>query len=360
MLSSAAVAVLAGAWYMWSQRQGAEEHADENIRRPGKVDPDAKSKKGIMEAIKALNEKYPKLLPRTFFASKLYNPLAVRFLQFNMLAQGLSSSPEYGGFRKSPREALDFASFRKFRLLEEMIRFSPDVLAVEEMDHFDDFFLPALSHFGYEGVFFPKLNSPCLKFGDSNYSDGCALFWKSDMLSLASRKDIRYESTDSSVWSQVAILARLKTVRSGRTFLVGVTHLKSKEGEKNEKRRTESLKQLLQHASETKNSHEPVVILGDFNTDAEGHDYLSTYKTIMEHPLGLKSAYRTNSKEPEYTTCKVRKQETCHTIDYIWVPEDTVILSKLEIPDKSSLPDCRLPCFEYPSDHLSIGCDVLF
>ena len=62
-----------------------------------------------------------------------------------------------------------------------------------------------------------------------------------------------------------------------------------------------------------------------------------------------------------YTTCKIRKNgEICHTIDYIFIPVDAIALSTLDIPERSSLPESRLPGYSYPSDHLAIGCDVCF
>jgi len=44
-------------------------------------------------------------------------------------------------------------------------RYEPDILTMQECDHFYDFFLPALEIFGYWGAFSPKNLSPCLRFG---------------------------------------------------------------------------------------------------------------------------------------------------------------------------------------------------
>jgi hypothetical protein len=120
-------------------------------------------------------------------------------MQFNMLAEGLSAPPsspppfpspdnrpsENGGFDQlAPADlaSLQFSD-RRWRLLLEIVSHSPDLLSVQEMDHFPDFFLPALSHFGYDGVFQPKQGSPCLSFG--HHSDGVGVFWKRSLFSLA-------------------------------------------------------------------------------------------------------------------------------------------------------------------------------
>ena len=63
---------------------------------------------------------------------------------------------------------------------------------------------------------------------------------------------------------------------------------------------------------------------------------------------------------PLTVTQKVRKNgEACHTIDYIFVSEGVQVKSCLSIPDKQTLPRERIPSWVYPSDHLSIGADVL-
>ena len=64
------------------------------------------------------------------------------------------------------------------------MRVNPDVLGVEEIDHYDDFFSPALALLGYEGAFVPKAVSPCLQFG--YYSDGVALFWRTELVRRSS------------------------------------------------------------------------------------------------------------------------------------------------------------------------------
>jgi len=71
--------------------------------------------------------------------------------------------------------------------------------------------------------------------------------------------------------------------------------------------------------------------------------------------LSLSSAYRLydESGEEPYTTFKKREEEIFHTIDYIWHSKQLSPLKLLEIPPLERLRD-RLPCAEYPSDHLQI------
>jgi hypothetical protein len=127
-----------------------------------------------------------------------FNTPTFRVMQFNLLAEGLSAHPNNtppflqdtqgspikpsscGGFEcdNSPSRELvfHFHEYRKWRLLEEILRVDPDVLTLEEIDHYPDFFQPLLTSLGYKGLFQPKKDSPSTQFG--YYSDGVAVFWK--------------------------------------------------------------------------------------------------------------------------------------------------------------------------------------
>jgi mRNA deadenylase 3'-5' endonuclease subunit Ccr4 len=108
----------------------------------------------------------------------------IRVLQFNILADGLSGlRPDLGEFSRLTAEILSF-DFRKTKLLHYITIHDPDIVALEECDHFDDYFQPELFARGYSGVFYPKPKSPCLEY--SSQGDGCAIFWRSSKLNVAS------------------------------------------------------------------------------------------------------------------------------------------------------------------------------
>lgn len=131
----------------------------------------------LSDILKNIKMKYhlPSLYERSFeFRSNDSPPPPhnmFRVMQFNLLAEGLSSSvhaippfPEYqeldgnyGGFDVDGNDdkeiIFDYTNCRRWRLLEEILRYSPDVLAVEECDHFDDFFYPILQSIGYSVSF---------------------------------------------------------------------------------------------------------------------------------------------------------------------------------------------------------------
>jgi mRNA deadenylase 3'-5' endonuclease subunit Ccr4 len=143
----------------------------------------------------------------------------VRFLQFNVLARGLSSPPVNGGFVLSPVDSLHFKNYRRYRLLEEILRFSPDVVTLEELDHYDDFFQPLMSKFGYSSIYQPKLGAPGVNIWDNRmteeekgdqepyYSDGSGIFWKRDQFKLIHCTSMNYANPrNGKQWGHVGVI----------------------------------------------------------------------------------------------------------------------------------------------------------
>ena len=63
-------------------------------------------------------------------------------------------------------------SHRQDMLLREILNSGADIIALEEVDHFHDFFQPALSSAdGFTGQFLTKPNSPCLESKPNNDPD---------------------------------------------------------------------------------------------------------------------------------------------------------------------------------------------
>lgn len=73
-----------------------------------------------------------------------------------------------------PVEALKWEE-RKCLILEEILAYQPDILCLQEVDHYFDTFQPLLSRLGYQGTFFPKPWSPDISVGI--YNRGPSLFW---------------------------------------------------------------------------------------------------------------------------------------------------------------------------------------
>jgi hypothetical protein len=87
-----------------------------------------------------------------------------KVMSWNVLSDALSgANPELGGFT-CEKECLEWG-VRKFRLLEEILRWDCDVIALQEVDHNDDWFAPRLGQAGYCCSFVKKPASPTLRYG---------------------------------------------------------------------------------------------------------------------------------------------------------------------------------------------------
>lgn len=107
-----------------------------------------------------------------------------RVLQLNMLADGLSGlRADLGAFSRAKADDLNW-DFRKTQLLREILQYKPDLITLQECDHYYDFFLPELMSLGYDGLFAPKPSSACLEVSEN--SDGCAIFLKKDKFRVVS------------------------------------------------------------------------------------------------------------------------------------------------------------------------------
>ena len=140
--------------------------------------------------------------------------LSFSLLQWNTLADGLAE----GSFPASPPESLAWAN-RGPRLLEELELPEvgiPDVICLQEVDHYADHFEPHLRERGYVGLFAAKARG----------RDGCALFVREERFALADHRVLRYQDEESGdLQTQLAILAELWCARSGARVQVATTHL---------------------------------------------------------------------------------------------------------------------------------------
>ncbi|XP_059919915.1 nocturnin [Gadus macrocephalus] len=290
----------------------------------------------------------------------------VRVLQWNVLAQALGEGKD--GFVRCPPDALDWRE-RKYLILEEILTHRPDVVCLQEVDHYHDTFLPVLGSLGYRGSFLPKPRSPCLDVEPNNGPDGCALFYSRERFSPTATDHLRLSAMMLPT-NQVAIVQSLRCRATGRGLCVAVTHLKARSGW--ERMRSAQGADLLRRlraitsraaASEADGAADiPLLVCGDFNAEPSE----DVYRRFLASSLGLDSAYRLLSAdgltEPPYTTWKIRPSgESRGTLDYIWYSRESLsVETLLDIPGEEQIGPDRLPSYHYPSDHLSLLCDVSF
>lgn len=307
---------------------------------------------------------------------------SVRVLQFNTLARGLSSSPyvpppfparqasQYGGFDaiNDPEKVLDW-KVRRWKVLHEILRMKAAVIALEEVDHYDDFLRPALRAAGYDSCYEPVADAPGLKLG--YYSDGVVLAWQRSAFSL-----VGINAQSSHTGGRASIVATLRHGESRRPLVVAATHLTSKTGPDRENLRLAQIEHLLGEMSAAIASVQlrmgptspcPAILLGDLNTDPHDVTTPNSHEARVVPRLlsaGLTSAYPLAASEADhaqsdYWTTWKRRGTYCakHQIDYIFYRHMTCIslLMPPDVTDPNGLPNLA-----YPSDHISICAELTF
>ncbi|XP_074650735.1 nocturnin-like [Tubulanus polymorphus] len=281
----------------------------------------------------------------------------IRVMQWNLLAQALCGADD--NFVRCPPEALKWKS-RKWKILREILTYDPDVIALQEVDHFD-FLERALNSVGYSGTFEPKPDSPCLYVAGNDGPDGCALFYKRDKFEAVDRAFVTL-APDHPIANQVALCYKLRTVDDGYEFVVTTTHFKAKNG--HDALRLLEAKHVVSYLKENY-ADLPLVICGDLNAPPSE----DAYKYMMNNALlDLDSAYiklKNDGAEPDYTTWKIRQEgkterTSCKTIDYVFYSRERIVIkSLLKMSTDVEIGPDRLPSVKYPSDHFALVTDLV-
>lgn len=274
---------------------------------------------------------------------------SIRILQWNHLSQTLGTKND--NFVCCPSEALSWDT-RRWRLLEEILRYQPDLICLQEVDHFN-LLKKALGSVGYTGQFVPKPDSPCIYLAENNGPDGCAIFVKDakfDVLS-ESKRVLELWKVQS---NQVVICLNLRHKMTGREISVATTHLKARQGDLLSSMRNEQGKDMLNWLAGISNGR-PLLLSGDFNAEPVE----PVYHSVTNHKLALKSAYRFEQLESdEFTTWKIRETgEQKYVLDYIFHSPSLRPTSVLEMPTEEEVGRNRLPSLRFPSDHLTLVAD---
>ena len=270
----------------------------------------------------------------------------------------LSRSGPNSNFYRSPPDALKW-SHRKAQILREITRSKADIVCLEEVDHFEDFFQPELSQCGFEGIFKAKVDSPCLYVEGNSGPDGCALFYSSSKFSLAEKKEVVLKDLGGKDSHQVALLVKLQPKEEELPMIcVAVVHLKAKPDYK-ENRLAQG--KHLQTEMAAFSQGLPSIICGDFNAPP----YEPVYGQLSSlGDMKLSSAYATagGGEEPTFTSWKLRpSRESKYTIDYIWYSVEKFVVGGVwRMPTEADIGDTALPNLNYPSDHVSLCADFQY
>ncbi|KAE8877193.1 hypothetical protein PF005_g13479 [Phytophthora fragariae] len=186
-----------------------------------------------------------------------------RFMSFNVLADYLVQNDREN--EPAKRHVKYDWEYRRGRLVKEILRWLPDVVNLQEVDHFEDFFEPRLRNAGYMGVYKRRT-------GETTH-DGCAIFVKEDKFRIVSSHPLKYHVPGHPVLDRdnIALTAVVEETSNanGSTparFVVANTHLlfNPHRGEI----KLAQLNMLLEHLTSLRQEHNlmlPVLLSGDFN-----------------------------------------------------------------------------------------------
>lgn len=301
-------------------------------------------------------------LPRRWeqVAPRSGNP-TLRVLQWNCLADGLAQD---GQFANATPGVLQW-NYRAPRLLAEIDAAEADIICLQEVNRFPDFFEPELTKRGYTGVFAEKSSSPCVHFGFPK--DGQALFWRTSRLQAAGEKFAKsYVDAAGQTLSQGRLLQLLQDRATGAMLLAATTHLKAKAGAECEGVRVLESAQLamdLRNAmSESNGTPLALLLCGDFNDDPTSRP---VENLLADSQLSLRSALSDLSLPERFTTWKYRTSkdgsicEKRAIIDYVFYAPGAGAsalrpVARWAPPTTKEIGPGALPSPQYPSDHLAV------
>jgi len=258
-------------------------------------------------------------------------------MTYNVLAECYMSPTRYAHCPEYARRW----SYRGKQILDEISFYRPDVLALQEVDHFD-FFESKLGKLGYKGVFQRR----------SGYRlDGCALFYN-NKFDLVSHQSVDFNDlvtikhNETYRRDNVAIIATLRPKTENRHVIVATTHLYW--DPKFAFIKAEQARHLLNRVRKIFNEGGGAVfIAGDFNS-VPGSE---VYTSFLEDSFRLFSAYLPfGEPETHFTT------HYFGCLDYIWhTSKHAKLLQVIEpIPPSLCENKCEFPSDVFPSDHLPL------
>jgi len=225
----------------------AEESKDEVENDFGKMSKSTSAHEEISRMKKDKNYKPLYARRQLRFLEKPREKPELSILQFNILADGLSGYYEPDGTKKVfcdvPRECLHW-SYRGPRILEEVVRFKPDIITFEEMDQIG-YFKRYLGN-DYDCQWMVNKKSPCLKVGQLfNHKllpDGVAIFYHKRRVACLDVKKFDAEKMSIDVGGMIL---HMQLLGKEREFLMAVLHLKSAKDTEGEKIRLKQLSAFL-------------------------------------------------------------------------------------------------------------------
>eukprot|EP01060_Flectonema_neradi_P029447 TRINITY_DN4079_c0_g2_i1.p1 TRINITY_DN4079_c0_g2~~TRINITY_DN4079_c0_g2_i1.p1 ORF type:complete len:478 (+),score=65.80 TRINITY_DN4079_c0_g2_i1:110-1543(+) len=231
-------------------------------------------------------------------------------------------------------------------VLAEIKRIDPDIIGLQEVDHWEDLIseLPE-----YEGYFTAK----------TGFKDGVCLLWRKSKFKASYSKVVRF-SRGAQVTLLKRLLMRTSDPNKFRPILAISTHLKAGFTQQYETTREDQSQGLMKLVSSI-HEGEAIVILADMNahpTDLSGISATALPSLVQNSVLKLQSPYSSKvfTAWSGWTDGEVRA-----AFDHILYSNNNFVCSGIfQLPEIISISrePCRLPNYRWPSDHLPLAADL--
>lgn len=293
----------------------------------------------------------------------------MRVMHWNILADKLSGLYDKPGsnkvFKFASKECLQWDR-RVQEIIKEIRKNDPDVFSLVELDKYED--IRQRLGGSYQGA-------ELLRDGKK---DGSGLFWR-DGVYAAEQMLKDHIVVDGEKMPQALLAVKLKHVKTGKTFVHCVIHLKSDKKPAGEKLRVKQLNYVLDTLEKTFGTEIPLILNSDLNSShvplvggavalKKGEPRpAGTYEPEV-YPLAMSdkryeftSAYKVVlGDEPWATSIKERPDKKyIYTIDYIFCSKNVKPVAVLDVFPEEAVPEESFPSELYPSDHECVVADVM-
>jgi nocturnin len=294
-------------------------------------------------------------------------------MTWNILADGLAQGGNFAHVEE-PDTALAWER-RGPQILAIVRALDPDVLCMQELNHWKDTFEPVLCFGGpFAGVYTPTNGDVAARLcGDA---DGEGLLYRRDRLTLVASRVVRFDPRHN----QRGIIAVLREVRDPSVvWVVSTCHLKAKGDPTSREMRLVQAGKMLAEIKDTLSMLPPTavpVLCGDMNeAPPKGagercvYDLISSKSEFRSAYAAVSAVGATEAMETGISTLKYRSAEVGEAssaptvskriIDYIWCDHRRgTVQNVLALPTEDEIGPKGLPTATFPSDHVPLVADI--
>ncbi|KAG1684516.1 hypothetical protein DVH05_011030 [Phytophthora capsici] len=246
---------------------------------------------------------------------------------------------------------------------------SPDVICLQEVDNYNEFWAAAMKKLGYKGIFIKKT---------SKKPDGVAVFWNEKKLKVKESKQVSLDlpvgdETDidhelrsrASTRGSVGAIVQFEHLETQLEFVVATTHLFWDPMQEDVKLlQSRRLLLTIDEFVSTLNASTPIIFSGDFNSLPDSKVY-----NFITNTNSFSSAYAQYDVdgEPKFTNVNGDAEADdgkmvprfVGTLDYIFYRSSRIrpaaLMELMSYEDATK--EVALPSSISPSDHLPLLCE---